>query len=64
VQKRALHGSIKTARKYLYLFELTYRFAPFPKDSRPVKGRELNIRGKCSLELVGYDVSREPAPNV
>jgi transposase-like protein len=37
--------SIETARKYLHLFELTYRFTPFAQDNRPVKGRELDIRG-------------------
>jgi transposase-like protein len=52
--------SIETARKYLHLFELTYRFTPFAKDNRPVKGRELDIRGKCPLELAGYDISQIP----
>jgi len=28
--------TIETARKYLHLFELTYRFTPFAKDNRPV----------------------------
>ncbi|MBL7065614.1 MAG: hypothetical protein ISS49_15595 [Anaerolineae bacterium] len=46
---------IETARKYLHLFELTYRFTPFAKDNRPVKGRKLDIRGKCPLELAGYE---------
>jgi transposase len=49
---------IETARKYLHLFELTYRFTPFAKDNRPVKDRELDIRGKCPLELTGYDISQ------
>jgi len=52
--------NIETARKYLGLFELTYRFTPFVKDNRPVKGRELDIRGKCPLELAGYDISKMP----
>jgi transposase-like protein len=55
---------IGTARKYLNLFELTYRFTPFAKDNRPVKGRELDIRGKCPLELAGYDVSRMPIAQI
>jgi hypothetical protein len=52
--------SIETARKYLRVFELAYRFTPFAKDNRPVKGRELDIRGKCPLELAGYDISMMP----
>jgi transposase-like protein len=56
--------SIETARKYLYLFELTYRFTPFAKDNRPVKGRELDIRGKCPLELAGYDISQIPIAHI
>jgi len=56
--------SIETARKYLHLFELTYRFTPFAKDNRPVKGRELDIRGKCPLQLAGYDVSQFPIARI
>jgi len=56
--------SIETARKYLYLFELTYRFTPFAKDNRPVKGRALDIRGKCPLELAGYDISQIPIARI
>jgi hypothetical protein len=55
--------SIETTRKYLYLFELTCRFTSFAKDNRPVKGRELDIRGKCPLEL-GYDVSQMPIARI
>ena len=55
---------IETARKYLHLFELTYRFTPFAKDNRPVKGRKLDIRGKCPLELAGYDISQMPIARV
>jgi transposase-like protein len=56
--------SIETARKYLHLFELAYRFTPFAQDNRPVKGRELDIRGKCPLELAGYDISRMPIAHI
>jgi len=56
--------SIETARKYLHLFELSYRFTPFAKDNRPVKGRELDIRGKCPLELAGYDISQIPIARI
>jgi hypothetical protein len=55
---------IETARKYLHLFELTYRFTPFAKDNRPVEGRELDIRGKCPLELTDYDISQMPIARV
>ncbi len=56
--------SIETARTYLNLFELAYRFTPFVKDNRPVKGRKLDIRGKCPLELAGYDISQMPISQV
>ena len=56
--------SIETARRYLRVFELAYRFTPFAKDNRPVKGRELDIRGKCPLELAGYDISKIPIARI
>jgi hypothetical protein len=56
--------SIETARKYLRVFELSYRFTPFAKDNRPVKGRELDIRGKCPLQLAGYDISKMPLARI
>ena len=56
--------SIETARKYLRVFELAYRFTPFAKDNRAVKGRELDIRGKCPLELAGYDISHMPLARI
>ncbi len=56
--------SIETARTYLGLFELFYRFTPFASDNRPVKGRDLDIRGKCPLELAGYDISRMPIARI
>jgi transposase-like protein len=56
--------SLETARKYLHLFEWTYRFTPFAKDNRPVKGRELDIRGKCPLELAGYDIRHIPIAQI
>jgi len=55
---------IETARKYLHVFELSYRFTPFAKDNRAVKERDLDIRGKCPLELAGYDISRMPIAQV
>jgi len=56
--------SIETARKYLHVFELAYRFTPFVKDNRPVKGRALDIRGKCPLELAGYDITQMPLARI
>jgi len=56
--------SIETARKYLRVFELAYRFTPFAKDNRLVKGRELDIRGRCPLELAGYDISKMPLARI
>jgi transposase len=55
---------IETARKYLHVFELAYRFTPFAKDNRAVKGCELDIRGKCPLELAGYDISLMPLARI
>jgi transposase-like protein len=56
--------SIETARTYLGLFELFYRFTPFAKDNRPVKGRDLDIRGKCPLELAGYNIGKMPIARI
>jgi hypothetical protein len=56
--------NIETARKYLGLFELFYRFTPFVRDNWPVKGRELDIRGKCPLELAGYNISKMPIARI
>ena len=50
--------------EYLHVFELAYRFTPFVKDNRAVKGRELDIRGKCPLELAGYDISNMPLARI
>ncbi len=45
---------LETAQLYLAVFEKLYRFTPFSADA------QLRIRGKCPLELAGYDVSRLP----
>ena len=55
---------IETARNYLRVFELAYRFTPFAKDNRSVTRRELDIRGKCPLELAGYDISQFPLARI
>jgi transposase-like protein len=46
--------SIETAQIYLGVFEKLYRLTPFSEDAQP------RIRGKCPLELAGYDLSRLP----
>ena len=46
--------SIETAESYLALFELVYRLSPLSPDARP------HLRGKCPLELAGYDVGKLP----
>jgi transposase-like protein len=53
-QNFAGFDSIETARCYLHLFELTYRFTPFGPEVQP------HLRGKCPLELAGYDLARVP----
>jgi DNA-directed RNA polymerase subunit RPC12/RpoP len=46
--------NIETAHLYLAVFEKLYRFTPFSNDAQPA------IRGKCPLELAGYDISQMP----
>jgi hypothetical protein len=46
--------SIESARLYLGVFEKVYRFTPFSDDAQE------RIRGKCPLELTGYDVHKLP----
>jgi hypothetical protein len=47
-------NTIETAQLFLGVFEKLYRFTPFSRDAQP------RIRGKCPLELAGYDVSQVP----
>jgi transposase-like protein len=47
--------SIHTAQIFLGVFEKLYRLTPFSDDAQPA------IRGKCPLELAGYDLSQLPA---
>jgi transposase-like protein len=51
-------NTIATAQIYLAVFEWWYRFTPFTADAQQ------RIRGKCPLELAGYDVSRLPMANI
>jgi transposase-like protein len=46
--------SIESARLYLGVFEKVYRFTPFSDDAQK------RIRGKCPLELAGYEVLKLP----
>jgi len=47
-------NSIETAQCFLAVFEKVYRFTPFSDDAQPA------IRGKCPLQLAGYDISQLP----
>jgi transposase-like protein len=53
-QNFAGFDSLETARCYLHLFELTYRLTPFGPEVQP------HLRGKCPLELAGYDLRQVP----
>ena len=53
-QNFAGFDSLATARCYLHLFELTYRFTPFGAEVQPY------LRDKCPLELAGYDLTQVP----
>jgi hypothetical protein len=46
--------NIESARLYLGVFEKIYRFTPFSDDAQE------RIRGKCPLELAGYEVQKLP----
>jgi transposase-like protein len=46
--------SIESARVYLGVFEKVYRFTPFSDDAQE------RIRGKCPLELAGYEIQKLP----
>jgi transposase-like protein len=46
--------NIASARLYLAVFEKVYRFTPFSDDAQK------RIRGKCPLELAGYDLQKLP----
>ena len=46
--------SLESARVYLHLFQLVYRLTPLADDNPGPK------RGKCPLELAGYDLTALP----
>jgi transposase-like protein len=47
--------SLESARLYLRVFEFVYRLTPFASDN-PTR----RIRGKCPLQLAGYDLDALP----
>jgi hypothetical protein len=46
--------NIETAQIFLGVFEKMYRLTPFSDGAQPAN------RGKCPLELAGYDISQLP----
>jgi hypothetical protein len=50
--------SLDSSCLFLAVFEKVYRFTPFTEDAQP------HVRGRCPLELAGYDVSRLPMTQV
>jgi hypothetical protein len=50
--------SLESARLFLAVFEKVYRFTPFTADAQP------RIRGKCPLELAGYDIAKLPMTHI
>ena len=50
--------SLESARLFLAVFEKVYRFTPFTQDAQE------RIRGKCPLELAGYDISKLPMTQI
>jgi transposase-like protein len=51
-------ATIETAQIYLAVFEWCYRFTPFTADA------QRRIRGRCPLELAGYDVRKLPMAQI
>ena len=49
--------TLESAQRYLRVFKVVYRLTPFADDAR------LEIRGKSSLELAGYDLRALPIAN-
>ncbi len=56
-QGMAGFDSFESARRHLRIFELVYRLTPFAEDNRSDR------RGKCPLELAGYDLQALPLAN-
>jgi transposase-like protein len=50
--------SLTSARLFLAVFEKVYRFTPFTQDA------QTRIRGKCPLQLAGYDITNLPMAQI
>jgi transposase-like protein len=50
--------SLASAQLFLTLFEQSYRFTPFSQDAQP------HLRGKCPLQLAGYNISQLPMTTI
>jgi transposase-like protein len=50
--------SFADAQRYLAVFEKVYRCTPFSQDAQP------SVRGKCPLQLAGYDISQLPMATI
>jgi transposase-like protein len=50
--------SLESAHLFLAIFEKVYRFTPFSQDAQP------HLRGKCPLQLAGYDISQLPMTSI
>ena len=46
--------NLASAQLFLAVFEKCYRFTPFSPDAQP------HLRGKCPLQVAGYDISQIP----
>lgn len=46
--------TLESAQLFLAVFEKFYRFTPFSQDAQPY------LRGKCPLQLAGYNISQLP----
>jgi transposase-like protein len=46
--------SLDSAQLFLAVFEKFYRFTPLSQDAQP------HLRGKCPLEIAGYNISQMP----
>jgi hypothetical protein len=50
--------TLESAQLFLAVFEKVYRFTPFSHDAKP------HLRGKCPLQLTGYDISQMPMASI
>ena len=50
--------SLDSAQLFVAVFEKFYRFTPFSQDAQP------HLRGKCPLQLAGYDIGQVPMATI